>query len=162
MKYLFLSLLLVIGTDVNPNKIAKLNNQKEKARIAYESGNFQEAVKQYTYLIDSMGYSDDYAKLNLSNAYYQLKDTLHSLDNYNRLTESKDKKITSIANQQLGVMANNLNKPEEAMEFFKKALRADPTNEDARYNYELLKKQQQEQEQQKDQQNQDQQQDQQN
>ena len=40
----------------------------------------------------------------------------------------------------LGVLANQQNKYEEALANFKQALKADPANEDARYNYEMVKK----------------------
>ena len=168
MIYYLFTILLSILTDNDPDKIAKLNKQKEKTRIAYETGNYQQAITENNTLIDSMSFEEEIAKLNRTHAYYQLKDTVSSLNEYGQLAKSEDKQISSVANQQLGIMANQLQKPEEALEFFKKSLRADPTNEDSRYNYELLKKlmeqqqqDQQQQNQEQDQQNQDQQQDQQ-
>jgi archaellum component FlaD/FlaE len=88
------------------------------------------------------------------------------------LTGSPDKNIKSIAYQQLGVIANNMGKYDIALEQFKNSLRANPDNNDSRYNYELLKRLMQDNQQQqnqnqdqknkdkqnKDQQNQDQQQ----
>ena len=37
-------------------------------------------------------------------------------------------------------MANRQSKFEEALNHFKQAIKSDPTNKDAQYNYELLKK----------------------
>src|SRR5690606_4174329 len=72
--------------------------------------------------------------------------------------------IRSKALQQLGNMANQQGRAEEALNLFKQAIKAAPTNDDARYNYEMLKKKLDEQKQQdqqqqdnQDQQNQDQQ-----
>jgi len=60
----------------------------------------------------------------------------------------------SLANQQLGVMANRKGKFEEALNYFKNALKADPTNEEARFNYEIVKKKLEEKKKQEEQQKQ--------
>lgn len=89
--------------------------------------------------------------------------------NYRALKESEDLAAASMAFNQLGVIAYRRNEIAEddkttlmnqALKEFKQALIRNPTNEQARYNYELLKKLTQQQQEQ-DQQNQDQQQDQQ-
>ena len=135
--YLFLigSLLLI-----DPGKISKINSAKEEAKKAYLSGDFKTAVKKYAYLIDSLGVSEDEVRANLANAYFQLNDTTHAQNTYQQLTQSPNKRISSVANQQLGVMANNQEKLEDALNYFKQALKAAPENNEARYNYEVVKK----------------------
>lgn len=102
--------------------------------------------------------------------------------NYKGVTSSVDASLASSAHNQLGIISYKMSEqsPDEKESFmqsalgnFKKALLKNPANEQARYNYELLKKlirqqqeqqeqeqeqdqQQQQQEQQKDQENQDQ------
>jgi Ca-activated chloride channel family protein len=73
-------------------------------------------------------------------AYFQAHDTTYTANSYQPVTQSSNTKLRSIAHQQLGVLANQQNKYEEALANFKQALKADPTNEDARYNYEMVKK----------------------
>ncbi|MBL6449182.1 hypothetical protein JMN32_22930 [Fulvivirga sp. 29W222] len=156
MKYLLTILLVVASSWTDLDKIAKVNKLKKEAKTAYNNGNYQKALDNYLYLVDSMQVEDDNIMLNMANAYYKLKDTTNAVNNYQSVVDSKDNIIRSVAQQQLGVIANRSKKFKEALEHFKEALKADPANEEARYNYELLKKVLKEQEEQnKDQKNQD-------
>ena len=157
MRSLILFILLTVFAD-DINRIAFINRLKKEAETAYKNEQYQQAVEKYNILVDSLGVQDDKVLLNLSNAYFHLNDTSNAGYLYSQLTEAEDKKIKSIAYQQLGVMANDQNKHEESLQHFKSSLKADPGNEDARYNYELLKKMIREQKQQQQQQQQDQQQ----
>lgn len=157
MKILFSIVLLLIASGFNDlDKIAKVNKLKKEAREAYLAGNYQLAIDKCNYLLDSMKIDDDKIRLNLANAYYQSKDTAQAHNNYDNLITSKNNLVKSMAHQQLGVMQHDQQKYKEALQSFKNALKADYTNEDARYNYEMLKKLLKEQEdQQQDQQKQD-------
>ena len=160
MKYLIAYILLFIVFD-DINEIATINRVKDEAAKAYNDGNYQDAIKNYSFLYDSLGENNDKILLNLSNAYFSAHDTSNAQFHYAKLTESGDNGIKSIAHQQLGVIANNMGKYDVALDEFKNSLRADPGNNDARYNYELLKRlmeqNQQQQNQNQDQQNKDQQ-----
>jgi Ca-activated chloride channel homolog len=151
---LVMALLL---TDLD--KIGKINSLKSEAKKAYLGGDYATAVQKYRYLVDSLGVKEDEVLLNLANSYFELQDTTQLANAYAPLTQSKNSKIKSIANQQLGVAANKQGKSEEALNHFKQALKADPTNEDARFNYEIVKKKIEEQKKQEQQQNKDQKQD---
>jgi Ca-activated chloride channel family protein len=159
-----LKLLIIILLVINPfsdlDKIAKVNKAKKEAERAYLAKDYRLANEKYTYLRDSLGVVDDKISLNLANTQYLLNDSTNALSSYSQLRESPDANIRSIANQQLGAMQFNSKKYEEALKNYKAALKADPSNADARYNYELLKKlikeQEEQQEQNKDQQNKDQ------
>jgi hypothetical protein len=160
MKYLIAYILLFIVAD-DINEIATINRIKDEAAKAYNDGNYQEAIKNYSFLYDSLGENNDKILLNLSNAYFNAQDTSNAQFHYAKLTESTDHSIKSIAHQQLGIIANKMGKYDVALDEFKNSLRADPGNNDSRYNYELLKRlmqdNQQEQNQNQDQQNKDQQ-----
>ncbi len=149
----FFTLLLLL-TDLD--KISKINSLKSEAKKAYLGGDYKTAVDKYRYLVDSLGVKEDEVLLNLANSYFELKDTSNLVSAYQPLTQSSNSKIKSIANQQLGVAANRKEKYEEALNHFKQALKADPTNEDARFNYEIVKKKIEEQKKQEQQQNKDQ------
>ena len=160
MRHLIVYILLVIFTE-DINEIATINRVKDEAATAYDDGDYQEAIKSYSFLYDSLGENNDKILLNLSNAYFKAQDTSNAQFHYAKLTESNDNSVKSIAHQQLGVIANNMGKYDVALDEFKNSLRADPGNNDSRYNYELLKRlmeeNQQQQNQNQDQQNKDQQ-----
>ncbi len=155
MKTALLFLLAsLLFTDLD--KIGKINSAKAEAKKAFLTGDFTTAIKKYTYLIDSLGVNEDEVRANLASAYFQANDTTGALNNYQRLTQSANKKISSVANQQLGVMANNQEKLEESLNYFKQALKAAPENDEARYNYEIVKKKLEEKKKQDQQKNKDQ------
>lgn len=151
MKYLLTILLVAISFN-DLDRIATINKVKKEAKTAFNAGDYKIAAEKYAFLIDSMDVNDDNVRLNLANAYYQLKDTTQALNGYSDLLQSNNKVVKSVAHQQLGVMSNREKKIDEALDHFKDALRANPNNEDARYNYELLKKIKKEQEEQQKQQ----------
>jgi hypothetical protein len=133
-------LALMLALLADPLKLSRINEAKREAREAYEKGDYATAIRQYRYLTDSLGVDEDEIQLNLAHAYYQSDDSVHTRSAYERVTRSGDARLRSTAYQQLGVMANAANRPEEALNLFKEALRANPSNADARYNYELVKK----------------------
>ena len=147
-------LLLALLTD--PTKIGKINALKSDAKKAYLAGDYKTAIKKYRYLVDSLNVQEDEVLLNLANAYYQLNDTTNASSQYQSLTQSPKSQLRSKAQQQLGVVTNKQGKFEEALEHFKQAIKSDPTNNDARYNYELLKKKLEEQKKQEEKKNQEQ------
>lgn len=166
MKYLFVLLIAFAITD--PEKIGKVNTLKKEAREAFLSGDYKTAIEKYKLIADSLGVREDEVVMNLANAYFLEKDTAQAFSAYQSLTASAKKDINSKAHLQMGIIANQQGRHEEALNYFKQAIKTNPQNEDARYNYEMLKKkleeqkkqeqQQQQQNQNKDQQNQDQQQ----
>lgn len=157
MKWL-VSFTLMLALLTDPTKIGKINTLKAEAKKAYLAGDFKTAVQKYRYLVDSLQVKEDEVMLNLANAYFQLNDSTNALREYQSLTQSPKPQLRSKAQQQLGVMTNRQGKFEEALNYFKESIKSDPSNNDARYNYELLKKkleekkqQQQQQQNQKDQ-----------
>jgi hypothetical protein len=152
-----MSVFMIAGVIDN---IATVNRLKKEAEQAYKNGDYATAVAHYQTLVDSLNVEDDNIRLNLAHSLIQAGDTISAQRNYSSLVRSNDKQVKSIAYQQMGIISSDQQKYEEALATFKEALKANPNNEEARYNYELVKellKKQQEQEQQQDQQNQDQQ-----
>lgn len=161
MKY-FILILLVINPLTDLDKIAKVNKAKKEAKKAYIEQNYQLAHDTYKFLIDSLGVREDEVLLDFAHTQYQLKDTTNAVNNYQQLAQSANSNIASVAEQQLGQVFFDKKQYEPALDHYKNALRKNPSNEDARYNYELLKKliqeqKDQEQNQDQNQQNQDQQ-----
>ncbi|MBV6639352.1 MAG: hypothetical protein KI791_01485 [Cyclobacteriaceae bacterium] len=159
MKALFFIALLVLSPD--PIEINRINKTKKAAESAYNAGNYELAASKYKILADSMRITEDEVYLNMAHSYYHLNDSTNATNAYQQLTSSSNKEIRSIAYQQLGVMAKNYQQLNEAESMLKSAIRANPANSEARYNYEivkkLLQKQNEQNQQNQDNQNQDQQ-----
>ncbi len=149
---LFYFILLLLAID--PGKIGKVNSAKAGAKKAFVEGDYKTALEKYKYLTDSLGVKEDEVLMNMAHAYFNMNDTANALSAYQKLLTSQNKTLKSNAYQQLGVLNNRQSRLEEALTNFKEALKTDPTNEDARYDYEMVKKKLEEQKKQ-EQQNQD-------
>ena len=154
MKVVVLFLLLsVFGADIN--KIARVNQVKRFAEDAYNSGEYESAISSLRLLTDSLGVNEDPILLNLANSYFINKDTANAAHYYSQVLSSDNADLRSVAYQQMGIINKQQNKLKEALSDFKASLKSNPGNEDARYNYELLKKIIDEQEQQEQKENDD-------
>lgn len=140
MKSVLIIMLALSILSTDPLRIRKVNKTKSEAKEAFHAGDYKTAVLKYRYLTDSLGVDEEEVKLNLAHALYLEKDTANAFPLYQGLSSSPDKTIRSIANQQLGVMSNVRGKHQEALDQLKQALKADPQNESARYNYEMVKR----------------------
>ncbi|MFP4293404.1 MAG: tetratricopeptide repeat protein, partial [Cyclobacteriaceae bacterium] len=153
---ILLSIMTVAGVIDN---IATVNRLKKEAEQAYKNGDYATAVTHYRTLVDSLNVQDDNVKLNLAHSLIQAGDTISARRNYSTLVRSSQPEVKSVAYQQLGIIASEQQEYEESLASFKEALKANPANEEARYNYELVKQlmeQQKEQEQEQEQENQNQ------
>jgi hypothetical protein len=103
-----------------------------------------------------LGYESPEAELNRAHAYFQLKDTVNAFDSYRKVSDAKDSKLKSRAMLQMGNLSEMQKEYKNALSFYKESLKADPNNNKARYNYELLKKKMDQQKDQNQDQNQDQ------
>lgn len=161
MKYLLIASLLWVAEPLFPfNDIAKTNALIKEAKEALENERYEEAAENYRVLLDSFGMDDSQLKLNMAHALLKSDKKEEAKNIYRNLSGALDAAHRSIANQQLGNLAIENEELDEAINFYKSALKANPENEEARYNYELAKKlkekQEQEQEQNQDQQEQEQ------
>ena len=148
-----LILINILGTDVS--KIAHVNRIKRNAEEAYKNEDFETAISSFRILTDSLGINEDPIILNLANAYFKQKDTTNATQYYSKVLSSDDARLRSLAYQQMGVINKQQNKLKDALSDFKASLKSNPANEDARYNYEILKKIIDEQEQQEQKENDD-------
>jgi tetratricopeptide (TPR) repeat protein len=139
MKFL-LGVLLLTMIPTDPGKIGEINSVKTEAREAYAAGNYKKAIEKYRYLSDSLQVAEDEVTLNLGNAYFQVNDTANASAAYQSLLGSTKPVVRSKAHQQMGILNHKQGKLKEALNNFKQAIKADPNNIDARYNYEMLKK----------------------
>src|SRR6267154_6502746 len=112
--------------SIDPSKISTVNRLKSEAKKAYLAGDMKTAVEKYKFLVDSLHVEEQEVEMNLANAYFSLNDTTNALNRYQPLTVSGDSKINSRANQQMGVVANREGKFQEALNYFKQAMKSEP------------------------------------
>ena len=129
---------------------------QDKGEKAYEEGHYDEARVYYEHVLKNRK-KDDGAQFGLGVTAYQQKDMETAARALNNAMNSDDQSLASKAMYNLGNMFRDQQKMEESLALYRKAIELDPTDEDAKVNYELLKQvlQQQEQQQQ-DKQNQEQ------
>lgn len=133
-------LLLATGLIGDISKIANTNRVKREAEEAFMQENYQKSAQLYNQLIDEMGDNNEHAILNLGHSYFRMGNTNRASLAYFRLIASPDTALKSVAFQQMGVIAYQGEDLQQALSHFKDALRANPKNDNARYNYELVKK----------------------
>lgn len=153
MKLIFI-LFLFINPVNDPNRISEVNSLKKEAKEAYTQGNFDQAVQKYEKLVSEYDVRDENVMMNLANAYYKNENVEKAMELYANLNGSTDNDIRSAAFNQSGIIAHLQKKKEEAINLFKEALKANPSNEAARFNYSKLKKEMEE-EQKQDEENKD-------
>lgn len=149
MKLLSILLFSLLASIGGIGDIAEKNKHKRLATEAYKQENYQEAAKHFRLLDSLSAKKDESVILNLAHCYYKTQEKELAIEQYSRLGGADDHLVKAAAHNQMGVIHLEEKKLKEALDFFKESLKADPTNEYTRYNYELTKKlleQQQEQE----------------
>lgn len=133
---LILAVLLLIPSSWT--RVTRLNNAINAAEKSYSEANYDQSVTDHLVLVNEYEYQS--AELNfdlgLSHQYSEKVD--EALTWYDQATQSPNKMLASFAFNQSGVITGNKKEFEAALSKFQSALIKDPTNEQARYNYELL------------------------
>jgi len=135
---LFLAFILLTGSSLNDAR---------KANQAYKNGNYQEAAELYRSAIAD---DPENAKLhfNLGNALAKMGNTEEAETAFSRYKSLVENPVDeSLADYNTGKMLTDLEQYDEALNYFREALRNNPDDEDARHNYELALRKQQEQQQ---------------
>ena len=128
---------------------------QDKGKSAYNDQRYGDAKIYYQDIL-SKRKNDNAAKFGLGVTAYKQKDIETALSSLNAAKNSEDSKLASKAYYNLGNMLREQNKMDESLAFYKKAIELDPSDQDAKINFELLKQVMQEQQNQ-EQQNQEQQ-----
>jgi len=134
---LILNIILVFILN---DRIDEINRLTDSAEKSFFSKNYNESIRNYKTLIDSLDYSNEKIYLNLAHSYLLSNDTLNAIENYNFASLTENNKIKSIALQQLGNINEKNKKLDEALSFYKESIIANNNNEDSKYNYELVKR----------------------
>jgi tetratricopeptide (TPR) repeat protein len=121
------------------NKIEDSNVLKTKASEAYKTHYYSEAINYYDKLLTEYEPNSDAIKLNLAHAHYKAQGYDAAAKLYTELSLSPEQSIRATALCQLGVIQHRSKRYKLAIYYFKEALRVNPNNTVAAYNYELLK-----------------------
>lgn len=140
MKVIFVALLLLSILSGGLRTISRVNEYTAVAAQAYSKKQYQEAIAAYEYLLNELEVNDDQIRLNLAHSYYRSGRLTAALQQYRLLADISANHMRSIVHLQLGNIATKQKKYKNALELYKQALIAEPANDAARYNYELLKK----------------------
>ncbi len=119
-----------------------------KANSAFQQGNYAEAAELYQKAI-SQDPDNPRLYFNLAKALYELGQgdaAMEAYDRFKSLTDSPAER--SFADYNKGRMLTDQENYEEAINYFREALKNNPNDTDAKFNYELAIQRQQEQEQQ--------------
>jgi tetratricopeptide (TPR) repeat protein len=139
MLYLMLSIWLWWNDLPVLTQISRNNQARREAERAYQSAHYVRAIQLYTQL-SRIGAQDDPAvRLNLGHAYFKLGQYERAKTHYESLLRTEDSFLRTAAATQLGVIACVRRDSAGALTLFEQALLEDPTNEAARYNYELIR-----------------------
>ncbi|NEM97177.1 tetratricopeptide repeat protein [Pontibacter burrus] len=131
-------LLSIPGAGIKT--ISKINSYADRAAKAYKQEKYAEAITAYEYLLTDLNVEDDQIRLNLAHAYYKAGLLNEARDQYRYLADHSSAFIRAQVHLQLGNIAAANKKYPQALALYRNALLAEPENDIARYNYELLKK----------------------
>ncbi|WP_339923528.1 tetratricopeptide repeat protein [uncultured Cyclobacterium sp.] len=128
--------LLMLPSDWK--NIAITNEAIDIASRSFKEADYENSVRNHLALIDEHGLNQPEIKFNLALSYQNNGQEEDAKKTYEALANNTFGEISSFASNQQGVMLGNEKKYKEALAYFKTALLNAPDNEKARYNYELL------------------------
>lgn len=140
MKVLLFMIFLLSFPSGGIKTISRLNQYTAEAAVAYRAQNYVKAITAYEYILNNLQIKDDQLRLNLAHSYFKANLLTQAQEQYLLLANHQSNHIVAVAHLQLGNIAAKDKKYKKALGLFKKSLLAEPANEAARYNYELIKK----------------------
>ena len=120
-------------------RIQSRNNAVQRGADAYARQDFVAAAVAYREAAIDLRDPDEAGWVNLAHATLRAGRPAEARSYYGRLVGSRSRPLRSIALQQLGLLAADKGDYAQAISQLRQALLADPTNADARYNYEVLR-----------------------
>jgi len=152
MKQLIL-LILILFLFVSPSLAGpQAENEVKRGNLLYNKGSFEDALEKYEQaLLDSP--DSDIVNFNLGNALYKIKDYEKAVTHYEKSLVLDDQSLEQKASYNLGNtkykngigredtdLQGAVNLLEQSLRHYERAIELVPDDEDAKYNYEFVKK----------------------
>ena len=131
-----LVIFLIIPTSWK--RIGEKNNAIDQAEQAYMATDFEQSVRYHLALSTDFEINTPEAKFNLALSYQNNGQEEEAKKTYEEIIRTGNKTLGSFASNQIGVLQGRENNHKDALAYFKTALILNPDNDVARYNYELL------------------------
>ena len=112
---------------------------QDKGQSLYNAEKYEDAKKYYEYVLEHRN-QDDAAMFGLGATLYKTDKPEAAETIFNDVLNTNNKNLKSKALYNLGSLSNERGELEQSLAFFKKAIEFDPSNHDAKINYELLKR----------------------
>jgi hypothetical protein len=141
MTFWWLFLFLAFAPLDGLQRIALRNQFALQAESAYNKKNYLQAAALYERVRQTKGQTPSPAVLlNLAHSYFQLHEYSRASPLYRALLKTQDPKMLSLVTTQLSIIEAEEGNFTKAVNYSIQAMKADETNDAARYNYELLQK----------------------
>lgn len=119
-------------------RVSRLNAAIEEAEESYSKTEYEQSIEKHLVLIENFQYASSELDFDLGLSYHYAEKPDEASSSYDKASISSNKMLSSFAFNQSGVLLGNKQEYEAALNKFQSALIKDPTNEVARYNYEML------------------------
>ena len=119
-------------------RVSRLNDAIDTAAQRYAETQYAESIKAHRLLLDEFQLASSGLDFDLGLSYQYGEQPEEALSFYDKAAQTSDKTLASFAYNQSGVLIGNKKEYQAALSKFQTALIKDPSNEVARYNYELL------------------------
>ncbi len=140
MNYFIFYIFLWILDNGSFSKVNTRNQAKLEAEKAFRAKKYDLAVKHYQTIVQNSYFTPPEVVLNQAHVLLLAKDTLMAKKTYEKLVRLENPTIASHTLSQLGLIASYEKDTNQALTLFQKALKINPENRIARYNFEILKR----------------------
>lgn len=130
--------LVLLFLPASWTRVSRLNAAIDQAAASYAAAEYRQSIKDHRLLVDGFQLASASLDFNLGLSYHYASKPEEAAASFDKASQSPDKLLASFAYNQGGVILGNKQDYQAALSKFQSALIQDPLNEVARYNYELL------------------------
>tara|TARA_S200000501_G_scaffold353209_1_gene372800 strand:+ start:50694 stop:51470 length:777 start_codon:yes stop_codon:yes gene_type:complete len=112
---------------------------QDKGQSLYNAEKYGDAKKYYEYVLENRN-QDEAALFGLAATLYKTDNPDGAESIFNGISNTSNTNLKSKALYNLGTLSNERGELDKSLAFFKKAIEVDPSNHNAKINYEILKR----------------------